>query len=134
MQYRYSVKAAVAPMRSSIFGSTSTGALRRIKQFTDRSMTTYCPSATSTSAKGKKEPPAPKKKEKKAPQKRSKPSTSSEAAKASAVPARRKTKVRKAALDKAGNLASEILDMLLSTEEESNGEEGGADSSDESWK
>ena len=68
--------------------------------------------------------------EKKSNKKTKKASTSESAN----VPARRKTKARKAALDKAGNLASEILDMLLSTEEESNGEEGGADSSDESWK
>ncbi len=48
---------------------------------------------------------------------------------------RRKTKARKAAQDKAGNLAVEILDMLLSASEDDNDdseeEEG---SSDESWK
>jgi outer membrane biosynthesis protein TonB len=88
---------------------------------------------TSSATKGKKDP-APKKKESKANNKRSKKSSGSDGQKSAAVPARRKTKVRKAALDKTGNLASEILDMLLSTEEESNGEEGGADSSDGSWK
>lgn len=52
----------------------------------------------------------------------------------SSLPARR-TKMRKAALDRSGNLASEILDMLLSTSNESSdGEESGEKSSDESWK
>jgi hypothetical protein len=38
-------------------------------------------------------------------------------------------------LDKAGNLASEILDMLLSTSNESSDDDGGGEgSSDESWK
>ena len=48
---------------------------------------------------------------------------------------RRTTKKRKAALDRSGNLASEILDMLLSTSSDDS-EEGdqGEDSSDESWK
>ncbi len=43
---------------------------------------------------------------------------------------RRKVKARKASNTKTGNLASELLDMLLSTDED----DSGNDSSDEAWK
>ena len=74
------------------------------------------------SAKGKKQlPPAKQKKKETAPEKRR--------------TSRRPTKKRKATLNKSGNLTSEILDMLLSTSnDESEDDDVGEDSSDESWK
>ena len=79
--------------------------------------------------------------EKKSKKSENKASTSKDSAakrknsEASAIPSRRKTKMRKAASEKTGNLASEILDMLLSASEESEGEhQGSEESSDESWK
>ena len=47
---------------------------------------------------------------------------------------RRAPKKRKAALNQSGNLASEILDMLLSSSNESDESDQEEDSSDESWK
>lgn len=64
-----------------------------------------------------------------------KTSAKNEKAASSSSSRRRPTKARKAASSKTGNLASELLDMLLSTSnEESNDSESEQDSSDEAWK
>ncbi len=82
-----------------------------------------------SSGKAEKEPPkkkataASKKKAEKAPSEKRE------------VVKRRKTKTRKAAQDKHGNLTVEILDMLLSASEDESGEDDeDDDNSDESWK
>merc|ERR1712029_386810 len=46
----------------------------------------------------------------------------------------RNNKARKASSSKTGNLASELLDMLLSTDNDSNASDSEMDSSDEAWK
>jgi len=60
--------------------------------------------------------------------------SSSRGSRGSSSQSSRKTKARKASSSKTGNLASELLDMLLSTDEDSNASDSEMDSSDEAWK
>lgn len=86
-------------------------------------------------------PPLKKTRKTQKPQKSQKPSPSKKQKKEAPTASekrrtsRRTTKKRKASLGRSGNLASEILDMLLSTSNDESEEDGrGEDSSDESWK
>ncbi len=76
----------------------------------------------------------PKKKAKKSAPSAASSSRSTAASASTSAAGRRKTKTRKAALDKSGNLAVEYLDMLLSESESGEDAEEESDSSEEGWK